>query len=105
VHHLIRGSDRKSSPQNPEFCAGLELDAFGPELPGFHGFLEKGFGLDYYGNVLRKNRYALFQGLRSRLAEASSGSRTRSWPARGRSRPICMTGSRKYRPGFFGARR
>jgi hypothetical protein len=51
--------------ENPRFCAGL--DAFGQELLSFHGFLEKVFGLDYYDNVLRKNRYALFQGLRSDL--------------------------------------
>jgi hypothetical protein len=59
---------RQSEPQiakfmeNPRFCAGL--DAFGQELLSFHGFLEKVFGLDYYDNVLEKNRYALFQDLR-----------------------------------------
>jgi hypothetical protein len=51
--------------ENPRFCAGL--DAFGQEYLSFHGFLEKVFGLDYYDNVLKKNRYALFQGLRSDL--------------------------------------
>jgi hypothetical protein len=51
--------------ENPRFCAGL--DAFGQEYLSFHGFLEKVFGLDYYDNVLRKNRYALFQDLRSDL--------------------------------------
>jgi hypothetical protein len=51
--------------ENPRFCAGL--DAFGQELLSFHGFLEKVFGLDYYDNVLERNQYALFQGLRSDL--------------------------------------
>jgi hypothetical protein len=51
--------------ENPRFCAGL--DAFGQELLSFHGFLEKVFGLDYYDNVLVKNQYALFQGIRSDL--------------------------------------
>ena len=54
MHPLIRGSDRKTSLQNPGFCAGLELAAFGQELPGFHGFLEKGFGRDHCRNVLEK---------------------------------------------------
>jgi hypothetical protein len=53
--------------EDPRFCAGL--DAFAHELLNFHGLLEKVFGLDYYDNVLAKNRYALFEDLRSDLTE------------------------------------
>jgi hypothetical protein len=53
--------------ENPRFCAGL--DAFGQELLNFHGFLEKVFGPDYYDNILAKNKFALFLGLRGDFTE------------------------------------
>jgi hypothetical protein len=93
--------------ENPRFCAGL--DALGQELLSFHGFLEKVFGLDYYDNVLRKNRFALFQGLRSdltgrviaRLAnQVLAGARPIAPDLRDRF-PELYVG---YRPEFFGVR-
>jgi hypothetical protein len=94
--------------ENPRFCAGL--DAFGQELLSFHGFLEKVFGLDYYDNVLRKNQYALFQGLRSgltgrviaRLAnQVRAGERPIAPDLRDRFPEIYVA----YQPELYGTRR
>jgi hypothetical protein len=94
--------------ENPKFCAGL--DAFGQELLSFHGLLEKVFGLDYYDNVLVKNQYALFQGLRSdltgrvivRLAnQVLAGERPIASDLRDRFPEIYVG----YQPELYGARR
>jgi hypothetical protein len=94
--------------ENPKFCAGLE--AFGQELLSFHGFLEKVFGLDYYDNVLVKNQYALFQGLRSDLTgrvivklsnQVLAGERPIAPDLRDKFPEIYVG----YQPELFGARR
>jgi hypothetical protein len=94
--------------ENPKFCAGL--DAFGQDLLSFHGFLEKVFGRDYYDKVLAKNRYALFQGLRSDLtrrviarlaSQVRSGERPIAPDLRERF-PELYAG---YQPEFFGMRK
>jgi hypothetical protein len=94
--------------ENPRFCAGL--DAFGLELLSFHGFLEKVFGLDYYDNVLVKNQYALFQGLRSDLTgrvivklanQVLAGERPIAPDLRDKFPEIYMG----YQPEFYGVRR
>jgi hypothetical protein len=94
--------------ENPRFCAGL--DAFGRELLSFRGFLEKVFGPDYYDNVLEKNQYALFQGLRSDLtrrvivrlaSQVLAGERPVASDLRDRF-PELYVG---YQPEFFGARK
>jgi hypothetical protein len=94
--------------ENPRFCAGL--DALGQELLSFHGFLEKVFGQDYYNNVLEKNQYALFQGLRSdltgrvivRLANRVRAGEPPVAPDLRDRFPELYVG---YQPEFFGARR
>jgi hypothetical protein len=94
--------------ESPRFCAGL--DAFGQELLSFHGFLEKVFGLDYYDNVLVKNQYALFEGLRSDLTgrvivklanQVLAGERPIAPDLRHRFPEIYVG----YQPELYGARR